>query len=283
MINFVSFKCPVCHEPLGIEGRTYACTNNHSYDLARQGYLNLLLAQQRRSKQPGDSDEMVLSRQRFLNQGYYQGLASVIAEMIGSRPDGFAHSLLDLGCGEGYYLQQLRAAAETRGQSEYLQIAGVDISKRAVREAAKRQLDLQLAVASTAALPFFDQSFDSLLCVFSPLSASEALRMLKPGGQVILVGPGENHLQGLMAEIYDELIPHSGNYAVLDQASGLVLSDQREFQQTIEVRDSAIFDLLSMTPYYWQCSPEQQQRLAQLLSLSTPIHFYLQRYTKAEA
>lgn len=281
MINSIPFKCPVCQQALSLDGRSYVCPNRHSFDLARQGYLNLLLAAQRRSKQPGDDDEMVLSRQRFLNQGYYQGLAAAIAEIVGAHPLGFEQSLLDMGCGEGYYLDYLRQAAVGHSETRQLEWAGVDISKRAVREAAKRRMGFQLAVASTVALPFFDQSFDSLLSVFSPLSAAEALRLLKPGGQVILVGPGEQHLRGLMAEIYAELIPHSGNYAVLDSASGLQLQQQSEILQTLTLTGSAIYDLLRMTPYYWQCSPAQQQALAERDSLSTPVHFYIQRYQRS--
>jgi len=244
MINFVPFKCPVCQQALAVSGRSYACPQAHSYDLARQGYLNLLVAQQRRSKQPGDSDEMVLSRQRFLDQGSYQSLASAIAEIVGSHRSGFAQSLLDMGCGEGYYLQQLRAAANLQGQNSDFQIAGVDISKRAVREAAKRKLYLQLAVGTTAALPFFDQSFDSLLCVFSPLSASEALRLLKPGGQVHIlefshVGPKP------LARAYDlwsfQVLPRLGQAVAHDRDSYQYLAESiRKFPD-----QQALVDMLT--------------------------------------
>src|SRR5437667_7145012 len=105
-------RCPVCHEPLTNLGPIYQCPKGHTFDIARQGYVNLLLAHQRKSKQPGDNKEMILSRAHFLDEGYYQPIsekvnkAAMACFMTGECSD--SGIILDVGCGEGYYITRLR-------------------------------------------------------------------------------------------------------------------------------------------------------------------------------
>lgn len=273
------FKCPVCSEPLSLKDRSYLCENRHSYDLSRQGYVNLLLSQHKRSRHPGDSDEMILSRQRFLEKGYYQILAQALVHSVSAQASGLTglQRILDLGCGEGYYLQALRQA---ESDSERFKLAGIDISKRAVHELAKRKLGVQVAVASSNNLPFFDQSFDLLLSIFAPLNVQETHRVLAPGGQLLMVGPAEAHLEGLMREIYTEVFQHKGNFVGLDASPEFQLLETLEIQESISVAGEDILDLLTMTPYYWHTPPERKAQLEQLSQLETPIHFYLKRYAK---
>lgn len=270
------YKCPSCGLELSIiEGTTtYSCDNNHSFDRAKEGYINLHLAQHKRSRNPGDSDDMIRSRQRFLNAGYYQDLAKAIIAHLGEQ-DGeqlVDKRLLDIGCGEGYYLSEIRKV-----HSE-LQLVGIDISKTAVRLAAKRKLDAQLAVDSAFNISLFDNSIDTAISVFSPINTPETSRVLKPGGTLIMVGPGEQHLSGLTAHIYDKTQPHKGNYASLDDSPEFTLKEQIEVSETICVKGTAIADLLRMTPYYWHCTPEQQAQLGTLEQLETPIHFTIRLY-----
>ena len=266
------YKCPNCGTELRPinAGKTYSCDNNHSFDRAKEGYLNLLLVQHKRSRNPGDSDEMIRSRQRFLNAGYYQTLANAIIEQI---PTMAADSkLLDIGCGEGYYLQAINKARND------LQLVGIDISKTAVRLAAKRRFPAQLAVDSSFNLALFDNSIDCAMSVFSPISASEAARVLKPEGLFIMIGPGERHLSGLTAHIYDKPVPHGGNFKALDESAEFSLKGQTDIQQNISIQGSAIGDLLRMTPYYWHATPEQQESLGKLDKLETEIHFTIRLY-----
>jgi 23S rRNA (guanine745-N1)-methyltransferase len=266
------FKCPNCGTELRPinAGKIYSCDNNHSFDRAKEGYLNLLLAQHKRSRNPGDSDEMIRSRQRFLNAGYYQILASAIIEQI---PAMAADSrLLDIGCGEGYYLQAINKARND------LQLVGIDISKTAVRLAAKRRFPAQLAVDSGFNLALFDNSIDCAISVFSPIGASEAARVLKPEGLLIMVGPGEQHLSGLTAYIYDNPVPHGGNFKAVDKSTEFSLIGQTDIQQSINIEGSAIGDLLRMTPYYWHATPAQQKSLGKLDKLETEVHFNIRLY-----
>jgi len=275
-----NFKCPSCDQALILQDdpqpRTYRCNNQHSFDLAREGYLNLLLPQHKRSRNPGDSDEMIRSRQRFLNAGYYEPLSDAIVAAVAKAASGPEQTVLDLGCGEGYYMQQLRMASATA--STKLKLLGMDISKFAVRLAAKRKMDARLAVDSVYNIPLFENRVDTAISVFSPISIEETARVLKPGGQLIMVGPGAEHLAGLTALIYEQSLPHGGNTAGLEKASQFNLLEQIEIKQTIDVTGSDILDLLKMTPYYWHSRPEQQEMLAKLDKLETLINFKINVY-----
>ena len=275
-----NFKCPSCDQALILQDdpqpRTYRCNNQHCFDLAREGYLNLLLPQHKRSRNPGDSDEMIRSRQRFLNAGYYEPLSDAIVAAVAKAASGPEQTVLDLGCGEGYYMQQLRMASATA--STKLKLLGMDISKFAVRLAAKRKMDARLAVDSVYNIPLFENRVDTAISVFSPISIEETARVLKPGGQLIMVGPGAEHLAGLTALIYEQSLPHGGNTAGLEKASQFNLLEQIEIKQTIDVTGSDILDLLKMTPYYWHSRPEQQEMLAKLDKLETLIHFKINVY-----
>jgi len=275
-----NFKCPSCDQALILQDdtqpHTYRCNNQHSFDLAREGYLNLLLAQHKRSRNPGDSDEMIRSRQRFLNAGYYNPLSDAIVAAVAKAASGPEQTVLDLGCGEGYYMQQLRIASETA--STKLKLSGIDISKFAVRLAAKRKMDARLAVDSVYNIPLFENRIDTAISVFSPISVEETARVLKPGGKLIMVGPGAEHLSGLTSLIYEQSLPHGGNTAGLEKAAQFTLLEQIEIKETIVVTGSDILDLLKMTPYYWHSRPEQQEMLAKLDKLETLIHFNINIY-----
>jgi 23S rRNA (guanine745-N1)-methyltransferase len=269
-----NFKCPNCGQALTLntdaQSKTYSCTNNHSFDMAREGYLNLLLAQHKRSRNPGDSDDMIRSRQRFLSAGYYSSLSDAIVRQVAESAEGFNQSLIDLGCGEGHYMQQLRNA------SADLKLLGIDISKFAVRLAAKRKMDARLVVDSAFNIPLFENRVDTAISVFSPISSDETARILKPGGTLIMVGPGEQHLSGLTELIYDKTVPHGGN--PLEADAQFTLQESIEVKRDISVQGSDILDLLTMTPYYWHTRPEQQAMLAKRETLETLIHFTIKIY-----
>jgi len=266
------YKCPSCGNRLNPEnaGKTYRCLNNHSFDRAKEGYLNLLLAQHKRSRNPGDSDEMIRSRQRFLNRGYYNDLALHISKQLSIM--AVNSRVLDIGCGEGFYLQAIYEARDD------LQLVGIDISKTAVRLAAKRSFNAQLAVDNSFNLALFDNSIDLAISIFSPFSATEASRVIKTNGYLMLVGPGKRHLSGLTAHIYDQPVAHEGNHKTIDNSDEFTLLNDMDILKTITVKGTAIADLLHMTPYYWHAKPAQQQYLRTLEQLTTDIHFNIRLY-----
>jgi 23S rRNA (guanine745-N1)-methyltransferase len=274
-----NYRCPSCGLALTLNAdsasKTYSCTNGHSFDIAREGYLNLLLAQHKRSRNPGDSDDMIRSRQRFLSAGYYSSLSDAIVSQVAISTMSFKQSLIDLGCGEGHYMQQLRNA------SADLKLLGIDISKFAVRLAAKRKMDARLVVDSAFNIPLFENRVDTAISVFSPVCVEETARILKPGGTLIMVGPGEQHLSGLTEIIYDKTVPHAGN--PLQNTAQFSLQESIEIKEDISVNGSDILDLLTMTPYFWHTRPEQQELLAKLENLETLIHFYIKIYKNESA
>ncbi|MGH3905207.1 MAG: putative RNA methyltransferase, partial [Pseudonocardiaceae bacterium] len=184
------FGCPVCDEPLARDDRTFRCVNGHVFDVAREGYVNLLLPQHRHSKDPGYSKEMIAGRRDFFDAGHYQILADGVAEAIGSYLPGHAERVVvDAGCGEGYYLRRLRARLSEQGQNESTVLCGMDISKHAIRVAVKRDPRGLYAVAGTYRMPVLPDRVDVLLTHFSPVSAADFRRVVRPGGVVLVGGP----------------------------------------------------------------------------------------------
>lgn len=129
------FYCPVCREHLKREERSYRCRHGHSFDCAKEGYVHLLPANRKHSKNPGDDKGMAASRNRFLSGGWYQPLRKALEELA-CDTEQQRLSVLDSGCGEGYYTQGISRALTERGISH--RICGVDLSKPSVRYAAKR-------------------------------------------------------------------------------------------------------------------------------------------------
>lgn len=264
----IHYRCPQCSEPLQHDNNSLRCTNGHCFDIAREGYVNLHLVQHKNSKQPGDDVDMLRSRQAFLEKYHYQPLVEQLSVMFEGKL-GVEKLLLDIGCGEGYYLQQLCQRFGCKG-------LGIDIAKDGVRMAAKRRFGAQLAVCSSAKLPYFDNTIDTALCIFSPINIEETKRVLEPGGNLIMVGPGERHLQELAALIYGEAQVHSANFDDFSskgmeprECSGL------EFELNLNQEDA--LNLLRMTPYYWRCPEELKQSLGAKLPKLT-CHFQINCY-----
>lgn len=248
------WRCPVCKEPLNIDGRSFRCKNRHTFDKAKEGYTNLLLPNKKNSAEPGDSKAMLLGRRAYLERGFYDPLADKLAELIKqSFPDNPVLNILDAGCGEGYYSG--RIAEQLAGEHRFM---GIDISRSAMRMAGKRYKNMQFAVASNYELPVADNSVDVLLRVFAPVSDTEVARVLKPGGLYLWVHPGEQHLFELRALIYDQPQPHTvaNDKTTVD---GLVWQSMEVVSYPLHLPDSeAVKGLLSMTPYYWSASREKQ-------------------------
>src|SRR5690554_5519384 len=144
---FTFFTCPLDGQALLRTERSWRCESGHCYDIAREGYVNLLPVQNKKSRDPGDSKEMVAARRRFLQEGHYRLIAEATAHAVlaDTAPDATV-AILDAGCGEGYYLRELAALA----QELTLEMVGLDISKWAVQAAARRSTDMSWVVGSNA-------------------------------------------------------------------------------------------------------------------------------------
>ncbi|MBQ4428078.1 MAG: methyltransferase domain-containing protein [Oscillospiraceae bacterium] len=256
--------CPKCKEVLWDVGNSLRCQNGHSYDRARQGYVNLLMSNAPSSKRHGDDREMVLSRKSFLEKGYYEPLLQLICDKCVKYGSPNAH-ILDAGCGEGWYTASVKASLP---QSS---VVGVDISKEAIIEAAKRRAGLELAVASVSSLPVQDNSCDIVLSIFAPDAVSEFRRVMRSGGYLIRAVPMEEHLLGLKKAVYDE--PYLNPPARYDP-EGFTLAERAELRYALSLTSNEdISELFRMTPYYYKTGREDQAKLLSLETLETEAAF----------
>lgn len=262
------FQCTVCGAPLERRQGSYRCSNGHSFDIAKEGYTYLLPVNQRHSKSPGDDKAMTAARSAFLSKGYYGFLRRALCELA-VRYTGESPSLLDVGCGEGYYTAALCDALSAAGKSP--QIAGIDISKEMARRAAKRVKQAEIAVASAYRLPLAEESIDLLLDCFSPLSPEEFRRVLKPGGYFLYVVPAAEHLWEMKQVLYDR--PYR-NETKETPYEGFQYADIVHVRDTITLSCQAdIQALFGMTPYCWKTPRAGKERLAALDSLTTTAAF----------
>ena len=271
---FQALACPLDGEPLHLEGGTWRCASNHSFDVAKQGYVNLLPVQQKRSTDPGDSKAMVAARQRFLAAGEYAPIAEALSQAVMSHADqtqAETYCCLDAGCGEGYYLRQL---AHNVPELQALSLLGLDISKWAVQSAAKQD-DKQApicrwVVGSNAQLPVQSASVDSVLCMFGFPVYSEFARVLKTGGQLIQVDAGPQHLRELRDIIYPTLKPTREKETNVPEGFARRASEQICYAISLEGGD-VIRDLLTMTPHLYRASAEGREKAAALDQLTLTI------------
>lgn len=259
-------KCPVCNQGLSKYESKWQCKNNHQFDIAKQGHVNLLMSQTAKNKQHGDEKMMVLARQNYLDKGYYGVFREKLESLVTSyNPE----VILDLGCGEGYYAQDL---------SKGYNVIGVDISKDAIMRAAKRNQSMTCIVASTYAVPLLNETVDVAYCVFAPFSINEVSRVLVEGGIFIEVFPLERHLLDLKAVLYAKPYTNDENHNVYE---GFDHVATHRVTGTIYLDDNTdIYNLFTMTPYYHRTPEKGVQALGALESLQTEIGFGFAVYRK---
>ena len=253
------FCCPICGGPLDRGPSAYSCPAGHSFDLAREGYVHLLPANRMHSKMPGDDKGMAAARAAFLSKDYYAPLRDALCSIALERT-GPAPRVLDTGCGEGYYTSGVYRALVRAGRS--VTMAGTDISKAILRRAAKREKDVEFAVASSYHLPVADGAVDLLVNCFSPLAIEEFRRVLSPGGAFVYVVPSEKHLWELKQVLYDRPYP---NQVKQTPYPGFSYREIRHVESVIHLPcQEDIHALFQMTPYYWKTPREGAERLAAL-------------------
>ncbi len=268
--------CPHCQAPLQREAQRFVCEHNHSFDIARQGYVNLLPVNQKRSKNPGDDKAMVTARQQFLESGHYLPLVDSIERQIwqhtrsdSSKPLTF----IDAGCGEGYYTDQIHKRISKQTP---LSTCGFDISKAAIALAAKREKEsITWFVASIKSIPLQMHCADCILSVFSPVQAKPLHTIAAPNATLITLNAGADHLIELRKRLYETITPHESDK----------LADLSTFWQTVHHEEVKFrFELntlteqehlLHMTPHYWRAKPERKKLVQQGLIGPITAHIKL--------
>lgn len=255
-------SCSVCSHLLIKEQNTYKCENNHTFDLAKEGYLNLLLNAKKTS---GDSKEMMAARRDFLAEGYYEKLSDRVNQRL-KKSHSTDQAILDIGCGEGYYLSRFQKEIAPKASNFY----GMDISKLGIRMAAKKNPMIHWLVANFAKLPFKDKSVSTVLSMFAEYSVPEIDRILTDDGNIIIVRAANNHLIELKNIIYPEIHEKVKTSSIKTFPGFCVEQENFSYKVTIQSTED-LLSLLLMTPHYWKIKPEGIENLKKFESLEVTI------------
>ena len=245
-VSASAFACPICQENLTLIETSLKCSNRHSFDLAKFGYVNLAP----QIKQSANYDkENFQNRQQILEAGFYQAILEGISDILATKPS--AKTVLDIGCGEGFYSRKLQES-----HSDKIFYA-FDISKDSVQIAAKSETNwaVNWFVGDLARLPIKDASMDILLDIFSPANYGEFHRVLSKDGILIKVVPTENHLKEIRQMVQDQLTKK--DYSNQDI--------KEHFQEHFSIQSSQIGSLTK------SITPEQRQALLSM----TPLLFHV--------
>ena len=259
-MKFDLFICPKCKEKLEERGGSLYCLNNHCFDIAKEGYVNLMLANDKHSLNPGDNDDMVVSRDLFLNKGYYSKMAQEVSIIVSKYK---RKVVLDAGCGTGYYTKQLVAN----------NVYGIDISKKAVKIASKKDSNISFAVSSVFNTPFKDNTFDAIISIFSPLAFEEFSRILKDDGIVVCVFPGEMHLIELKKAIYGTETILNDKAVSSDKFTSI---EKQNIKGRMLLNQDDISNLVRMTPYFYTTPKEKLDNLNGVESLDVQYDFIIE-------
>lgn len=261
--------CPVCGGRLSSNGCSYICGLSHCFDIAKSGYVNLILSSK---SLHGDSREMIRARHAFLSSGHYGILRDALCDTLRRLPLAEKDSvILDAGCGECYYTEAVKNAFPE------VTVLGIDLSKDALSIGGKRRAGIELAAASVNAVPLCSDFCDAVLSVFSPLAASEFYRVLKPDGVLVHVIPLARHLYGMKQIIYRD--PYE-NTELRDAPEGFVQISERQISGNIHLTHDELLNLFTMTPYFYRTSSDGKKRLDELDTLDTEIGFGIIVYGK---
>lgn len=264
--------CPKCHEPLTLEGRSYKCINRHCYDIAKSGYINLLLNPDKATNNPGDNKESLLCRKAHLNAGYYDVILNEVVKCIKEK-DSEDLQVLDLGCGEGYYTFKMKEALGN------ITMYGLDISKDGVNMASKYTKDIYWIVGNSKNIPIQDNSLDVITALFTVVNAGELKRCLKDDGIIVHVTANNHHLVEFKELIYDEVKIKSDEFIRLP----FEVIKSYDFKQKIHLRNREdTLNLLKMTPHFYHIKKERRHVLDTLEDFDVTIDIRVTVYSSHE-
>ncbi|MFZ2670646.1 MAG: methyltransferase domain-containing protein [Enterococcus aquimarinus] len=242
------FRCPTCHQMMHAQEKALVCLEGHRFDVSKKGTLYFLNHQIKT-----DYDrEMFEHRRKLIVHGMYQPLLDLLQPFCQNQ------RILDVGCGEGSFLQQLNE------QATLLPSVGFDISKEGVYLASDYGENVFWCVADLTNLPFQEDRFTTILNIFSPSNYQEFQRVLVDGGQLIKVVPRSGYLKELRAAFYpeDEKKQHYSNQAVVEKFQETFREGERQtLTYVFDIPESCQLSLLEMSPLEWGVSMEIKETL----------------------
>ena len=276
MISFGNFICPHCGADLSLteNKKSLVCggeRKKHCFDLASSGYVNFAPPSQSGS---GDSKEAIRARTAFLETDSYLNICNAVSSAVDKYCRGGL--VIDAGCGEGYYTNNI---ARTYGGD----VVGFDLSKYGVEAAAKsaRRNGVEnsfFGVGSVFSLPVKDSAADAVVNIFAPCVEEEYCRVLKKGGVLITAGAGEDHLLGLKKALYDTTYKNTERD---DMPKGMSLVEEIRVAYDLALEgNELIAALFSMTPYYYRTGEQDRKKLSELNSLNTEIDVKIKIFRK---
>ena len=271
--------CPVCQTHFTQVGNALKCEKAHTFDIAKEGYINLLTKKLPDSM--GDTKEMLLARRAFLENGHYQSLVTAINTLLydylrADADTGLPYiNILDAGCGEGYYLGQVQQAVEQNVPDAHVSYIGLDIAKEAMRMAAKRYKAIHFLVANLKErLVFASDSLHILLNIFAPRNVEEFARILTLGGIALVVIPAPQHLQELRGQLGLLSIEEHKQEHVIEQFSPyFTYLGATPVNAMLSLNKQEIAQAVMMTPNYWHLSDEIKGVMAAMNEIETEIAF----------
>lgn len=255
--------CPICKEKLIKDDKRYYCSNRHSFDISKEGYVNLYL---KKAIDSGDSKESINARHSFLNKNYYLFLKEKMNEII---TDLDITSLCDLACGEGYYTKDLKVEHKT----------GIDLSKKGLKIASKNDPSTTYILSSIFHTPIEDKSVDMAITCFAPIAKEEIKRILKDSGYFLLINPHADHLYELKKVIYENPYENIDDDIDID---GLKLINKEVISNKFTLEKEDLYNLFKMTPYFYKTSKEDKDKLDNIDSLEITFSFNVYLYQKIQ-
>ena len=262
--------CPVCKKTLNKEDNCYRCESRHCFDIAKEGYVNLLAGNHKAGESIGDNKDMALSRKKFLEKGYFSPLSEEITKLI-QLHKGDNPTVCDICCGEGWYSNEVMKAFPCV-------MYGFDLSKEMVRLAAKRKNGAEYFVANLSKIPIKSGSIDVAFHLFAPFHEKEFSRIIKDDGIIITAVAGENHLFEIKEILYDTPYKNDENPP---ETQDLIFKGKRKVSKKIHLDSKEdINALFRMTPYYYHTSEKDKAKLEKYESLDVTVEFAIYIYHK---
>ena len=271
--------CPICQTHFTRVGSAIRCENAHAFDIAKEGYINLLTKKLPASV--GDTKEMLLARRAFLEHRHYQQLITAITTLLydylkADMDTGLPYiTILDAGCGEGYYLGQLQHTLGQQLPAAHIDYIGLDIAKEAMRMAAKRYKDIHFLVANLKEhLVFANDTLHILLNIFAPRNVEEFARILTLGGIALVVIPAPQHLRQLRETLgLLSIEEHKQEHVIEQFAPHFTSIGATSVHSTLRLNNQEILQAVMMTPNYWHLSNEIKSAMSAMNEIETEIAF----------
>lgn len=260
--NEALFRCPVCHGEIKVDdGKSLLCIHSHRFDLAKQGYVNMLTTPSKTKY-----DKRMFDGRKMMNEAaFFEPMLARLSEIIGRWQETNEDKkviLLDAGCGEGSHLTTLREMVSLHLQADVLGV-GIDISKEGVLMAARNDSSNLWFVADLAKCPFADKSFNVILNILSPSNYAEFDRLLTEDGVLIKVIPDSEYLKELRSVFYeqDDRREYSNEQTVQLFDRSFELMDQERICYSVQLNPVELQHLVYMTPLTWSATEEQVQNV----------------------